>query len=308
MKLIIHIGTEKTASTSLQYFFNENRNSLSRNGIHYAECLGHRNHRKLVVASMDNCKTDDWIESRGLGNDRKRTRFSCKVRRLFGKEIMQLPDSINTVLISSEHFHSRLTMPSELKALKEFLNEHFCEIEIVVYFRRQSSLLRSKYTTMLRAGNRNSFKEFYNNELDLEGHYYDYEKLLSLWGKEFGAVNIKVREFNKNKFYAQHICYDFLHTLSPTLSLSDFILPEDQNPSLNRIGLNLLRLLNTVLDKQNVDGTKNATHYFFMSWIIKWFHGGSAKLLTDAAARKFDKRFESSNREVEKNYDINLFR
>jgi hypothetical protein len=308
MKLVIHIGTEKTASTSLQYFFDDNRKSFTQVGVHYAKSFGARNHRQLVAACMDHSKTDQWINGRNLATKLNRSRLEARVRKKFTEEMSQLPDTINTVLVSSEHFHSRLTLASELVTLNTFFDEFFSSIEVFVYLRRQSSVLESKYTTYLCAGGDKNFRQFAKVEAHLKDPYYEYATMLSLWSNEFGVANIKVREFAPSQFYGQHICYDFLNRLNATLPLSCFELTEDKNRSLNRTGLNLLRLLNYIINARKPDGSVNRKHRSMKFWILKWFRGAKPKLLSTTDAQRFDQRFELSNRAVEKLYDMSLFR
>jgi hypothetical protein len=307
MKLIIHIGTEKTASTSLQYFFDANRQVLTKHGVYFCSSLGRRNHRKLVAACMDHSKTDMWINERDLGSSKKRTKFANRVKMDFAEEMSQLPDGVETVLISSEQFHSRLTMESEIVFLREFLEGYFDSIDIVVFLRRQSSVLQSKYTTYLQAGGRKSFRQYFQMEKDLNISYYNYAKFLSLWRLGFGGADIKIREFSRSRFYGGHVCYDFLNSIDATLPLSGFTLPEEQNRSLNRVGVSLLRLLNSFLSAKNVDGSENKKYSSIKLWILEQCRGDRLGLLTESNARKFDQRFESSNREVEKQFGVRLF-
>jgi hypothetical protein len=307
MKLIIHIGSEKTASTSLQHFFDVNRQVLTKYGVHFCSSLGKRNHRRLVAACLDHSKTDDWVEQRNLGNSKKRTFFANRLKTRFAEEMSQLPDGVDTVLISSEQFYSRLTMESEIASLREFLEDYFDNIEIIVYLRRQSSLVQSKYSTYLIAGGRMSFRQYFQVEMNLDNFYYDYDKKLSLWRMGFGGADFKIREFSRGKFYGGHVCYDFLNSIDATLPLSAFTLPEEQNRSLSWVGVTLMRLLNSLLNDRNDDGSQNEKHNSIKLWILKWLRGRRSRYLTESDARKFDHCFESSNREVEKQFGVRLF-
>ena len=59
MKLILHIGTAKTGTTTLQHWFASNRESLQAQGIYYPKSLGKVNHRALSIFAMNPERPDD---------------------------------------------------------------------------------------------------------------------------------------------------------------------------------------------------------------------------------------------------------
>ena len=60
MKCILHIGTEKTGTTSLQSFFNINRDLLISNQIYYLKSPGLTNHRIVPVLFYPDDYIDDF--------------------------------------------------------------------------------------------------------------------------------------------------------------------------------------------------------------------------------------------------------
>ena len=69
MKLIIHIGTEKTGSSSLQLWGAKNRELLKENKIFYSKSLGEIDHRKASVYPLDMTTSDDGLERYGIANN-----------------------------------------------------------------------------------------------------------------------------------------------------------------------------------------------------------------------------------------------
>ena len=51
MKLLIHIGTPKTGTTSIQAFLSSNRELQMANGFHYSRSLGEKNQRRIAIYS-----------------------------------------------------------------------------------------------------------------------------------------------------------------------------------------------------------------------------------------------------------------
>ena len=60
MELYLHIGTEKTGTTTIQSFLAANRDLLKRNRILYPRAPGEQNHRALAAAAQDCARGDLW--------------------------------------------------------------------------------------------------------------------------------------------------------------------------------------------------------------------------------------------------------
>ncbi|NBO66447.1 MAG: hypothetical protein EBU88_16655, partial [Acidobacteria bacterium] len=58
-RLILHIGTEKTGSTSIQTFLSLNHRRLAANGIGVPTCLGTPLHFRLQLMAHDDDVNDD---------------------------------------------------------------------------------------------------------------------------------------------------------------------------------------------------------------------------------------------------------
>ncbi len=65
MKLILHIGTEKTGTTSIQNFLKLNRIKLKKHGYYIPKspALPSGNHRWITLIAYDKDRTDDFIKS-----------------------------------------------------------------------------------------------------------------------------------------------------------------------------------------------------------------------------------------------------
>ena len=68
MKLILHIGMEKTGTTSLQQWLFQNKILLSNNGFGISEILGEGNNRKLPSYFIDDYD-DENIDDEGFEED-----------------------------------------------------------------------------------------------------------------------------------------------------------------------------------------------------------------------------------------------
>ena len=71
MRCILHIGTEKTGTTSLQAALSSHRESLSKQGVLYARAPGQRNSRSLAAAFSTKRDEDDYLIEQEISDSRK---------------------------------------------------------------------------------------------------------------------------------------------------------------------------------------------------------------------------------------------
>ena len=64
--LILHIGTEKTGTTSIQEFLAINRAALAEQGLHVPEFLGARSHRWAAYMAENADRVDGFSRQIGL--------------------------------------------------------------------------------------------------------------------------------------------------------------------------------------------------------------------------------------------------
>ncbi len=170
MRLILHIGTHKTGTSSLQQFLRNNEDILAEKGIYYARIAGTKNANRLAK----------WV----IFKQRK------KVESFF-EEHMKRACSANahTVLISAESFYAMTKnflqfkdnqvadyWASETEAVN-FLRSVLpaeTKIKIVTYFRRQDRFIESYYSQAIKTHSVTSsideFRYFMNEALNYWCH------------------------------------------------------------------------------------------------------------------------------------------
>jgi hypothetical protein len=175
MKLILHIGTAKTGTTTLQHWFASNRESLRAQGIYYPQSLGKVNHRKLSVFAMNRVNSDRYSHKNEISSVEDYQIFKSNLTRDFEQEYAENSE-INTWVISNEHLHSRLTKIEMINQVKQFLSDKFEEIEVLVHLRPQVDLAVSLASTATRAGNIVNYSCF--SQQIKSDHYYNYDRLI----------------------------------------------------------------------------------------------------------------------------------
>ena len=218
MRVIMHIGTEKTGSTALQSCLFSNEPALKEAG--YALFRFSKddpaqipNNRQIVAMFQDLEFWDDYFVQQGIKTAEGHAEFCAQVRSEFTGWLGALPSHIHTVILTSEHFHSLLKNLDAVQALSEFFTPLFKDVRVVGYFREQGDMCRSFYTTRLLNGETRAFDTF-AQECVPESHYYNHLRMFSLWGDTFGDDTLTARIYDRKRLTGGDICTDFCAAIS----------------------------------------------------------------------------------------------
>ena len=141
MRCILHIGTEKTGTSSIQSFLRQNRDVLRSHGILCAKSVGAPNNRALPVAAYSPTRRDEYTQNLGIQTDLQLTAHQEEIIAALRDEVAGAGD-VDTVIFSSEHIHSRLTTEGAVERLHRLVeNLQLEEIDIIVYLRNQVALV-----------------------------------------------------------------------------------------------------------------------------------------------------------------------
>ena len=151
MKIYLHIGTEKTGTTSIENFLTVNRDRLLKKKILYPKSLGSPNNINLAIAFQSEEKQDDLRIRSNILTQKDIKNFQDRIYKNLKDEIERASPEI--LLISSEHLSSRLNKDKEIHQLYQFLSSFSEQIEVLIYLRRQDSFFESLYSTAIKSGN-----------------------------------------------------------------------------------------------------------------------------------------------------------
>lgn len=298
-KLIMHIGIEKTATTSIQDFVYLNRQELSERGITLCDSLGIPNNQKLVACFQNH--VDDYLMDHGIVDLKAKEEFFHGFLETFRNEIEKKIPEGGTILITSELFHSRLRDQESIDKLRDFLTSVFDEITIVCYLREQSSLASSFYSTRIKAGSTDSLEDFVNG-ISAENHYYNYKIFLDKWSRAFGADNLAIRIFDRSKLRNSNIFDDFLGTIKSNLDTRGLReLPRQSNETLGSVGIEIGRKINSIYPRYNENGSVNHFRWELMN-CLSGSRLGAAGAIWNPKAQEIYDMFCASNAEVARNY------
>jgi hypothetical protein len=242
VRVILHIGTEKTGTSTIQRFLNLNRAALHELGILVpVSCFFPRysaNHYELPVFAQ----RDDT-------EDNLRTSLDIKSLAQFRENLLHnLPrtchdSGCNTVVFSSEHCSSRLLFDEEIERLKEILLK-IGTIEIIIYLRRQDQLWVSRYSNQIK---NNSTKPITYPGRRARDTLLNYKAICVRWAKTFGHNNMRVRIFDRRAFIGSNLISDFVCSSKLSIDLPSLVIPAPQNIGLDPRLLEFLRRLNSYL-------------------------------------------------------------
>jgi len=290
---IIHIGTEKTGTKTLQEFFYKNRSVLSKNGIFFPKTFGNKNHFKLAVYACADHKKDDLRKNLGLKNLPLIKNFRHDLEISFNQEIRN--QSCKRLLLSGEHMQSRLTRVEEIQSLKNFLDKFVTNYKIIVYLRSQVEMAISLYSTFLISGN---IRETVLPNVDEKNLYYNHEKLLERWSYVFSSENIIPRIFNKNELLDHDVKRDFIGLLG--LNWNEFEDVPNFNESLNANSQRFLLRINKFFSRFN--GVKPNKAREVLVKFVSHNNKGKGLLPSAEQAKNFYNIFVESNERVRKKW------
>lgn len=159
---ILHIGTGKTGSTTLQRFLRHNAGSLERNGVLVPISVGAAEHVAVPIFAMEDSKRRAVRVRSKLLSDGDITEYRNGFRERFVREVNK--SDAHTVLLSSERCWSALDEDMELLRIRDLIGELCDNVRVVVYLRPQHEYAISVYTTLLKNG---STKKYYRRQTRL---------------------------------------------------------------------------------------------------------------------------------------------
>ena len=257
MKCLLHIGTEKTGTTMLQTWLYLNRPALSAQGVALSKVLGTPVNRLLPAYYQ--AEFDDFHRSHNISTRQQKVRFFDGFEDRVRSEIQDAARNHHTMIISSEHLHSRLRTQEEIAALAHFLTANFSSVRILCYFREQSEVRKSLYSTAVRNGFFGRIEKF-QREIDPTSHYYNYAAMFEKWAEAFGSENLEPVIYDRNAFAGGDLRIDFLNRVHESIRPNELdYSATTSNERLSAVQAELCRAVNHVFPRYNRDGSLNKT-------------------------------------------------
>lgn len=300
LKAIVHIGTEKTGTSSIQLFLRKNRRALQAEGYHFLQSAGKTNNWALPAYCAEETRFNDFYRLQEVETGMPLQEFRQDFIGKFEAEIRSLASNIHTVVISSEHFHSRLRTDKEMDNIRQLVSRFFDDIRIICYLREQAETCASWYSTSMKSGSTYSFYEFVRR-CRPESYYFNYFDMLCNWERHFGLDSMEVALFDSGSFLNRNLLDDFASRVDPALvgRLSKSI--HAVNESLKPMGQALCRALNIAIPASDDDPVANDLRGKCKDIIARRLTGKGQQI--DAARqRQIYDSFAESNEKLRQKY------
>ena len=296
-KLYLHIGTEKTGTTSIQKFLKINKQLLAEHGIGVPEQLGEEMHYYLQLMSNNDDHIDSFTMNLELSNNHKdRKKLKTAWERNFTQEVKESP--LKTWIISCETLHSRLQKQEELERLKKILKGIFEEIDIVVYLRDPLSLNISRMTEQAKAAIKVELPnpDSLGNKFDICNH----QRTIQRWEDSMGPGNLVARIFEKESMKNSNVIDDFIDACN--LPRCSYTYPKHKNCSLSKAGLMLLNEINRYVPRRWLNKKTIPSRALLTRYIQSTMQKGQKFKPCEDDIKIYSRYYKSSNEWVREKY------
>ena len=251
---VLHIGTEKTGTSSIQRFLTLNRAALASDGVVYpgASGEGGGSQWEFVACAHNHIWETDVGRRLGIYSEQDQKHFRQKFRDELSAEFNAAKQG-SRLVISSEHLHSRLVNKQMIERLKAFLEPWVKEFKVVLYLRRQDRVAVSFFSTKVKTGNSNPIV-FPGSPKNGVPYYFDYERGYENWCAVFGEDNVLPRLFSPGEWEQNDLILDFCTVCG--LEYKGKRMPVIENESLDLRGIHFILELNRQLSVDK-DASKN---------------------------------------------------
>lgn len=297
--LYLHIGTPKTATTSIQKFCMENQEILNKKGFSYpildfkyplVEIR--RNGHFLVGRLSDADGQEDFDREEALWN---------KGLSMIHNDL----EKFGNVILSDENiWHSSVGSKFDFwEKLRSDAEQNNYQIKVIVYLRRQDDFANSWLSQQIKEGwNTYAGVKWDTFMYQPRGVALDYYGLLEKIAEIIGRENIIVRIFERKRFLGNGgtIYSDFLDAVGLEYTDEFQVVTEETNPSLTANSQEIRRVINTILSD------KDSTRSFLRKISEKCESVKSPdnvfEMLTEEESDRFMKKYAEGNAAIAREY------
>ncbi len=242
----LHIGTPKTATSSIQIFLGDNAELLNEHGIAFPIL----DYRWDFVRKQRNAHflVQGW-EPEEEEEAEERTEPAGSYYEALD-QIVEVAQDYDRIILSDEViWYSGTHYERFWPQLKEDLASRGLDLKIIVYLRRQDLFMQSRWKQHVKEKTKMTFKRFLEraDEIPYPLDYYAYlQKIADL----FGTDSVIVRVFERGQFAGdEHSVYsDFIDIFGLKMSDGFEIKEEVNNTALEGNALEIKRIMNGLPD------------------------------------------------------------
>lgn len=298
--LYLHVGTPKTATSSIQKYLTQNRKVLEAHGY----CYPRSQHKYPGINPRRN---GHFLFGKVINENGERSK---KKEALYYKEGMQQIrtafQTYDNVILSDESIWYCLSYfkKSLLTKLKEEAESAQFEIKVIVYLRRQDAFLLSRWNQAVKQNTSFaatlSCEDYFAVEQQKEEKLYAYADKLDEIAKVIGKENLIVRRFEPGSWRDGLIIHDFMHEIG--LDVSEDFQPLEQEANL-RLGKNATEIKRVI----NLNRDFTAKEVSYLGKFLKDITNNGPQeeptaMLEKAEMQQFLEKYETQNERVAEEY------
>ena len=285
----LHIGSEKTGSTSIQSFLRSNRAELRDRGYVFPAAAGASNQVALCAYALGDRAVDVLGMFPGIRGREDIAAFHGRLERGLAQELAPLPSA--AAILSSELCSSRLFRLDEIRRLKSLCDGLAPKTSVVIYIRNQVDFAVSWYSTAVKTG---SSKAFQWPPGKVGAEIFDFDRLLARWVEVFGRDNVMVRRFVPEDFVRGDLLEDFSALIG--LDTSGLMKPPPANTVLDARCIAFLRAFNRRVPRIE-NGKVNTLRGPIMK-LLEEMSTGAPFVLSSSLAAEIGATYAQSNARV----------
>lgn len=292
-EVVLHIGTGKAGSTSIQAFCRDNREELAQRGLLYPTSPGRARHAGLSMSVKSDDElaiTPGWQRRAHQDPERFRRRLGRRLRR----EVEESGQA--RVLLSDEELFG--LSDEGLHRLADLAHRLAEQVRVVVYLRRQDDHMISRYQQGVKIGWVARLQEWARTDFSA---LYDYDARLRRHERLVAPDRVVVRRFESAGFAGGSLHQDFLDAVGVAARADEMAHRARLNESLDAETVEFLRLLN-LYRVEHEGATAGLIDNRALVRRLAEAADGPALTLPEALLDRFMLQWRDSNRRVAEQY------
>jgi len=297
-KIILHVGTEKTGSTSIQKMLQGSYDLLLETGVLFPKSIGLPCNIKLTACALEDQPNHPIRGLLGLKEEDVYARYVEETKRALRKEIKRTSPSV--IIISDEHINAHLSSVKSLLLYKSICEEYGNIVSVIIYLRRQDEFRISLFSEAVRSGNLTNFDlDDILPVFDSIPYQLNYLSVVNHLSETFSKDLIVPRIYDRDTFSERNICNDFLNVTGIKLTL-DGIREQEENKTIDAKIIRYLALISSSLKKSNMPWAEKLRQKIIQ--ICEQVFTGPGPALQKESHIRFMNQFEKQNRILNDKY------
>jgi len=211
-RVILHIGTGKTGTSSIQDTLGANKKLLLRHDIYYPQNIANNHIFTFPPIFLDNPAEAIPLKKLGI-KEKKEVDKKCNELKKTWIDEFDNCNSSNFIL-SAEDLSLSSFNKNAIERMKQFLLEYFDSITVIAYVRHFNGLISSQIQQMMKNGHPSlSFEQSIDHFIGNDKSDIFYTNNLKNWLEAFPKEDIIIRPFDQAVFKKNSLVYDFLFAL-----------------------------------------------------------------------------------------------